>query len=147
MSIREAMGKDVMKDLAMLDSHLEASNKPSALISMKLESLRKGFNVGHCIYSREAPLPGNQAPGVDGVFDKRSKRSLGFSDADLERRFSDGGGNGGGKLMSEAEARRLIQAERKQHEEKQTGSGRSERPAKKKRKKSRSSSSSRSRSR
>ncbi|CAK0814768.1 unnamed protein product, partial [Prorocentrum cordatum] len=64
MSIREAMGKDVDKDLQLLDEHLAASNKPSALISMKLESLRKGFHVGHCIYSRET-LAGNQAHARD----------------------------------------------------------------------------------
>merc|ERR1712224_95368 len=117
MSMREAMGKDVEKDLNLLDEHLAASNKPSALVSMKLEALRKGFNVGHCIYSREAPLPGNQAPGVDGVFDKRSKRSLGFTDADLEQRFSQDGAGTGGKLMDEATVRRLMAADKKRHME------------------------------
>ena len=27
-----------------------------SLRGMKLETLRKGFNVGHCVYSREAAL-------------------------------------------------------------------------------------------
>ena len=36
MSMREAMGKDVEKDIVLLDEHLTASNKPSALVSMKL---------------------------------------------------------------------------------------------------------------
>lgn len=57
--MRECMGKDVEKDLGLLDEHLAASNAPSKLVSMKLETLRKGFNIGHCIYSRET-LPGNQ---------------------------------------------------------------------------------------
>eukprot|EP00913_Durusdinium_trenchii_P011610 g10904.t1 len=70
MSMREAMGKDVEKDIVLLDEHLTASNKPSALVSMKLESLRKGYNIGHCIYSRE-PVMGNTGPGVDGVVDKK----------------------------------------------------------------------------
>merc|ERR1719343_1446043 len=88
MSMREAMGKDVEKDLMLLDEHLTASNAPSKLVSMKLDSLRKGYGIGHCIYSRE-PMPGNQGPGVDGVFDKRGKRAPGFTDADLEKRFAE----------------------------------------------------------
>jgi len=101
MSMREAMGKDVEKDIQMLDEHLAASNKPSALISMKLDSLRKGFNIGHCIYSRE-PCLGNQGPGVDGVVEKKGKKVLGYSDSDLSQRFKEQGGGGGGQLMDEA---------------------------------------------
>merc|ERR1719163_2701876 len=41
MAMREAMGKDTDKDLKLLDEHLQASNAPSKLVSMKLESLRK----------------------------------------------------------------------------------------------------------
>merc|ERR1711972_393759 len=135
MSMREAMGKDVSKDLGMLDEHLAASNKPSALVSMKLDGLRKGFNIGHCIYSREAPLPGNQAPGVDGVFDKRSKRALGFTDADLERRFADESSRSGGALMDEATVRRLIAQERKQQQSREeTRRGKSEKASKSKKK-------------
>mmetsp|Transcript_100270 Transcript_100270/g.323544 ORF Transcript_100270/g.323544 Transcript_100270/m.323544 type:complete len:382 (-) Transcript_100270:17-1162(-) len=117
MSMREAMGKDVEKDLILLDEHLAASNAPSKLISMKLDSLRKGFNIGHCIYSRE-PMPGNQGPGVDGVFDKRGgKRTLGYTDADLDKRFAEQDvGSAGGQLMDEATVRRLMAAERQQHE-------------------------------
>lgn len=115
MAMREAMGKDVEKDIKMLDEHLQASNAPSKLISMKLESLRKGFPVGHCIYARE-PAIGVQGPGVDGVFDKREKRSLGYSDKDLEKRFSDKLGSGGGQLMDEATVRRLMAAERQQRD-------------------------------
>merc|ERR1712008_161158 len=94
-----------------------ASNAPSKLVSMKLDSLRKGYGIGHCIYSRE-PVPGNQGPGVDGVFDKRGgKRGLGYTDADLDRRFQESDfGRGGGQLMDEATVRRLLAAERKQHE-------------------------------
>lgn len=111
MSMREAMGKDVEKDIFLLDEHLTASNKPSALISMKLDSLRKGYNIGHCIYSRE-PVQGNTGPGVDGVVDKkRHVRVLGYTDADLNSRFAS---NDGGKeeLMDEATVRRLMAAEK-----------------------------------
>jgi len=119
MAMREAMGKDVEQDLHMLDEHLEASNAPSKLVSMKLDSLRKGYNVGHCVYSRET-VPGNQGPGVDGVFDKRGgKRGRGYTDADLDRRFQESEfGGGDGQLMDEATVRRLLAAERKQHEAK-----------------------------
>merc|ERR1712050_26138 len=110
-------GKDIEKDLHLLDEHLAASNAPSKLVSMKLESLRKGFNIGHCIYSRE-PMPGNQGPGVDGVFDKRERRPLGYTDADLDRRFAESDlGGGGGQLMDEATIRKMMAAERKKHEQ------------------------------
>merc|ERR1719210_2760176 len=116
MAMREAMGKNIERDIEQLDEHLQASNKPSALVSMKLESLRKGFNIGHCIYSRE-PMPGNQGPGVDGVFDKRGKRPLGFTDADLGKRFAEQDvSSGSGQLMDEATVLRMMKAERKQYE-------------------------------
>merc|ERR1719476_689504 len=117
MSMREAMGKDVDKDLFLLDEHLAASNAPSKLVSMKLDALRKGFNIGHCIYSRE-PMQGFQGPGVDGVFNKRTgSRPLGYTDADLDKRFAEQESScGGGQLMDEATVRRLMAAERKQHE-------------------------------
>lgn len=117
MAMREAMGKDVERDISMLDEHLSASNKPSALISMKLDSLRKGFNVGHCIYNRE-PVVGNVGPGVDGVVEKRGKgdKPLGYTDADLSRRFADPVGGGGGQLMDEATVRKMMAADRRRHQ-------------------------------
>merc|ERR1712137_990702 len=122
MAMREAMGKNVDKDLELLAEHLEASNKPSALVSMKLDSLRKGFNVGHCIYSREAPLPGNQAPGIEGVFDRRDKRrgrGMGYTDEELDRRFaSQAESTTSAQLMDEETARRMIAAERQEYEAK-----------------------------
>jgi len=150
MSMREAMGKDVDKDLKFLDAHLAASNKPSALVSMKLDSLRKGFPVGHCIYAREDPLPGNQAPGVDGVFDKRARRTLGYTDADLDKRFAEEASNSGGPgpLMDEATARRMINAERQQYEAQMESKARSRsRSIRQRRRKSRSHPRSASRSR
>lgn len=111
MSMREAMGKDVEKDIVLLDEHLTASNKPSALISMKLESLRKGYNIGHCIYSRE-PVMGNTGPGVDGVVDKkRHVKVLGYTDADLSSRFASSDGKSE-QLMDEATVRKLMAAEK-----------------------------------
>jgi len=112
MSMREAMGKDVDKDMQCMDEHLAASNAPSKLVSMKLEALRKGYNLGHCIYSREM-VPGNQGPGVDGVFDQKSKRPLGYTDADLDRRFAEQSRlSGGGQLMDEATVMKMMKAER-----------------------------------
>lgn len=111
MSMREAMGKDVEKDIVLLDEHLTASNKPSALVSMKLESLRKGYNIGHCIYSRE-PVMGNTGPGVDGVVDKkRHVKVLGYTDADLSSRFAASDGKSE-QLMDEATVRKLMAAEK-----------------------------------
>lgn len=111
MSMRDAMGKDVEKDIVLLDEHLTASNKPSALISMKLDSLRKGYNIGHCIYSRE-PVMGNTGPGVDGVVDKkRQVKVLGYTDADLSSRFASSDGKSE-QLMDEATVRKLMAAEK-----------------------------------
>merc|ERR1719356_2294445 len=119
-----------------LDEHLAASNAPSKLISMKLDSLRKGFNVGHCIYSRE-PVQGNQGPGVDGVFDQKRKRIVGYTDADLDIRFAhQESGSRGGQLMDEATVRKMMAAERKKHEESQLDIVKE--PSKKKEKRSRS---------
>lgn len=135
MAMREGMGKDVEKDLMMLDEHLVASNKPSALISMKLDSLRKGYSVGHCIYSRE-PVPGNQGPGVDGVVNKKGTgRLLGYTDADLDKRFSDSSlGGGSGQLMDEATIRKMMAEEKRKH----MAAREEERPKAKKKDKSRS---------
>jgi len=151
MAMREAMGKNVEKDLELLAEHLEASNKPSALISMKLGDLRRGLSVGHCIYSREPPLPGNTAPGIEGVFDKRRGRGMGYTDKDLEGRFATAAvdNTSGGSLMDEATAKRLIAAEREEFE---ASKGRSRTwsrscSPKKKRKSSRRRSKSRSKSR
>lgn len=119
MAMREGMGKDIDKDLFLLDEHLSASNAPSKLVSMKLDSLRKGYSLGHCIYSRE-PVQGNQGPGVDGVFDQKRKRVVGYSDADLDIRFAqqDRLNGTGGQLMDEETVRKMMAAERKQHEAK-----------------------------
>mmetsp|Transcript_31313 Transcript_31313/g.82972 ORF Transcript_31313/g.82972 Transcript_31313/m.82972 type:complete len:381 (-) Transcript_31313:22-1164(-) len=116
MSMREAMGKDVMKDLEHLDEHLAASNAPSKLVSMKLEALRKGFNIGHSIYSREV-VAGASGPGVDGVLSKKGPKSLGYSDADLDARFKDTQLSTGGQLMDEATIKKMMMAERKKHQQ------------------------------
>lgn len=135
MSMREAMGKDIATDLVLLDEHLQASNKPSALVSQKLESLRKGYNIGHSIYSREV-CTGNTGPGVDGVFDKRGKRSLGYSDADLDKRFQMEMGAGGGQLMDEATVRKMMAMERKEHEKQRVEEKEVKVPTKRKRSRS-----------
>merc|ERR1719231_1564662 len=113
MAMREAMGKDIERDLALLNEHLAASNKPSALVSQKLKSLREGYPIGHCIYSREV-MVGGSGPGVDGVFatqKDRGKRALGMSDADLARRFAQDEDRGSSApLMDEAAVRRMMAA-------------------------------------
>lgn len=58
---------------------------------------------------------------MDGVFNKREKRQLGYTDADLDKRFADQDrGLGGGQLMDEATVRRMMAAERRQHEAQQS---------------------------
>lgn len=77
----------------------------------RLDSLRKGYNIGHCIYSRE-PVMGNTGPGVDGVVDKkRQVKVLGYTDADLSSRFASSDGKSE-QLMDEATVRKLMAAEK-----------------------------------
>lgn len=78
---------------------------------LRLDSLRKGYNIGHCIYSRE-PVMGNTGPGVDGVVDKkRQHKVLGYTDADLSSRFASSDGKSE-QLMDEATVRKLMAAEK-----------------------------------
>lgn len=81
------------------------------LLQLRLDSLRKGYNIGHCIYSRE-PVMGNTGPGVDGVVDKkRQHKVLGYTDADLSSRFASSDGKSE-QLMDEATVRKLMAAEK-----------------------------------
>eukprot|EP00435_Cladocopium_sp_Y103_P019053 s1779_g4.t1 len=43
---RSRLGCDLVRDFQDLDEHLSASNKPSALVSMKLSELRSGRPIG-----------------------------------------------------------------------------------------------------
>merc|ERR1711920_532091 len=130
-AVREGMRKDIAKDLEQLDEHLQASNAPSKLVSMKLDSLRKGFPVGHCVYARE-PVVGGAAPGVDGVFDKKDKRKAGYSDIDLMKRFSDDTEKigGGGVLMDEATIKKLMAADREKHDKEVNASSKKKKASK-----------------
>lgn len=47
---RSRLGCDLNRDFQDLDEHLSASNKPSALVSMKLSELRSGRPIGPCKY-------------------------------------------------------------------------------------------------
>merc|ERR1719183_2949659 len=47
---RERLGCDLQKDVQDFGEHLGASNKPSALVSMKLAELRAGKPIGECKY-------------------------------------------------------------------------------------------------
>ncbi|CAE7374151.1 SRSF3 [Symbiodinium pilosum] len=47
---RSRLGCDLVRDFQDLDEHLSASNKPSALVSMKLSELRSGRPIGPCKY-------------------------------------------------------------------------------------------------
>lgn len=66
---RARLGCDIDKDLDELDAHLAASNKPSALVSMKLAELRSGRPIGPCKYhgSRGGSAPEGTLQGSDGV--------------------------------------------------------------------------------
>mmetsp|Transcript_101130 Transcript_101130/g.326416 ORF Transcript_101130/g.326416 Transcript_101130/m.326416 type:complete len:448 (+) Transcript_101130:123-1466(+) len=48
---RSRLGCDLSRDFEELNEHLAASNKPSALVSMKLADLRAGRAIGPCKYA------------------------------------------------------------------------------------------------
>mmetsp|Transcript_32101 Transcript_32101/g.90320 ORF Transcript_32101/g.90320 Transcript_32101/m.90320 type:complete len:295 (-) Transcript_32101:110-994(-) len=48
---RVRLGCDLERDVAELSQHLASSNKPSALVSMKLAELRTGQPIGPCKYN------------------------------------------------------------------------------------------------
>ncbi|CAJ1397726.1 unnamed protein product [Effrenium voratum] len=48
---RSRLGCDLVRDFQDLDEHLTASNKPSALVSMKLSELRSGRPIGRVLLS------------------------------------------------------------------------------------------------
>eukprot|EP00930_Biecheleria_cincta_P049382 TRINITY_DN3459_c0_g1_i2.p1 TRINITY_DN3459_c0_g1~~TRINITY_DN3459_c0_g1_i2.p1 ORF type:complete len:744 (-),score=154.60 TRINITY_DN3459_c0_g1_i2:409-2562(-) len=60
---RQRLGCDLKKDFAEWDTHLAASNKPSALVSMKLAELRSGQPIGPCRF-RKAPQQSRPLPDV-----------------------------------------------------------------------------------
>merc|ERR1719429_929275 len=50
-SERARLGCDINRDITELGEHLAVSNKPSALVSMKLADLRAGRSIGPCKYN------------------------------------------------------------------------------------------------
>merc|ERR1719188_1009259 len=48
---RARLGCDLTRDFSEFSQHLAASNKPSALVSMKLAELRTGQPIGPCKYN------------------------------------------------------------------------------------------------
>lgn len=58
---RARFGCDLAKDCEELNGHLAASNKPSALVSMKLADLRSGRPIGPCKFR------GGSKPGALGL--------------------------------------------------------------------------------
>merc|ERR1712232_450821 len=70
---REAMGKDVKRDLECLATYLENSNKPSALVSMKLASLGNGDSIGPCAHARKKAEQQQKGFGAVRKFRGRSR--------------------------------------------------------------------------
>lgn len=68
---RARLGCDLSRDLAELGEHLAASNKPSALVSMKLSDLRAGRPIGPCKYAGGCPRACAPSPLVAAVADAR----------------------------------------------------------------------------
>eukprot|EP00927_Polykrikos_kofoidii_P056047 TRINITY_DN50230_c0_g1_i1.p1 TRINITY_DN50230_c0_g1~~TRINITY_DN50230_c0_g1_i1.p1 ORF type:complete len:359 (-),score=60.09 TRINITY_DN50230_c0_g1_i1:93-1169(-) len=95
---RVRMGCDLNRDIAELTGHLEASNKPSALVSMKLAELRSGQPIGPCKYRSgkdEKPTSKSHEGGGSRGGSIEEGRSTRGGDRGSGRR-GEGGGNRGG---------------------------------------------------
>jgi len=72
---RSRRGCNLDLDIKQLSEHLAASNKPSALVCMKLADLREGKPIGPCKYSREAELRDSRRPGDEDASGRARRRS------------------------------------------------------------------------
>mmetsp|Transcript_26652 Transcript_26652/g.58564 ORF Transcript_26652/g.58564 Transcript_26652/m.58564 type:complete len:295 (-) Transcript_26652:83-967(-) len=71
---RVRMGCDLNRDISELSDHLGASNKPSALVSMKLAELRSGQPIGPCKYNKGGRSDGISEDGGSHVSRSRGDR-------------------------------------------------------------------------
>lgn len=148
MAIRERDHKTNIKmDLQVLGIHLQNSNAPSKLVSMRLKDIRSGYALGHCVYMKEElTQPADQGgPSVDGKRPKKLDRS-GYSDQELQKRFG-AESSRGGAMMTEEQARNFQKSMRKEAERKKSRSRSRSRGRKRSRSRRRSRSRSRSRGR
>lgn len=92
---RARLGCDLNRDFEELSEHLAASNKPSALVSMRLADLRAGRTIGPCKYSGgrrgtgmcESDEPYQHHPPRNGAHEIRSSGDgHGRDEAHRERR-------------------------------------------------------------
>jgi hypothetical protein len=135
---RARFGCDLAKDCEELNAHLAASNKPSALVSMKLADLRSGRPIGPCKFRGGAPKPGALGLRLDrdgaenGLSGREEELSKGCQ-ADTASR-GDGASLGGG--ASKESGRRSRSRERSKSKRKASASRRRSRRRKKKRSRS-----------
>eukprot|EP00933_Yihiella_yeosuensis_P048071 TRINITY_DN4408_c0_g1_i4.p1 TRINITY_DN4408_c0_g1~~TRINITY_DN4408_c0_g1_i4.p1 ORF type:complete len:326 (+),score=38.37 TRINITY_DN4408_c0_g1_i4:171-1148(+) len=101
---RSRLGCDLNRDFQDLSEHLAASNKPSALVSMKLAELRSGRTIGPCKYNGARRQIGDAIPadyqddrrdsgrGRDRGYRERGDRDRGDRDhrSDRDRGDRDG---------------------------------------------------------
>mmetsp|Transcript_125288 Transcript_125288/g.279522 ORF Transcript_125288/g.279522 Transcript_125288/m.279522 type:complete len:308 (-) Transcript_125288:243-1166(-) len=114
-SERARLGCDLNRDIMELSQHLAASNKPSALVSMKLAELRTGQPIGPCKYGKgsgKGGRPGDER-GSDRGEEGRSRRDGDRRDGDRrdgDRR--DGDRRDGDRRDGERRERREDRSER-----------------------------------
>lgn len=112
---RARLGCDMNRDIEEISEHLAASNKPSALVSMKLAELRTGQPIGPCKYvqpgskaaiaaaaaarSRPPPSAGDRGGSRSEDMRHRERRERGPGEASRERvgRSCDDGEEKGGR--------------------------------------------------
>jgi len=99
MATREMVhGCDVDKDLEQLNQHMAASNKPSALVCMKLRHLSSGAPVGHCTFGgddagQKRSAGGDEDAGFDSMISPAMRGvpqygARDWTDSALEQRLS-----------------------------------------------------------
>lgn len=109
-SERSRLGCDINRDLADLGDHLAASNKPSALVSMKLADLRAGKPIGPCRYTGSSRDKGG-GPGP-GTFAAAEAGWSGQLHRECGERGSERGSERGADRGAERGAERLRRSDR-----------------------------------
>jgi len=93
---RSRLGCDLVRDFQELDEHLAASNKPSALVSMKLAELRSGRTIGPCRYKGGGRRQiGEELPVEDTIASRAHGREA-YDSSVYFGEVGDGRGGGGG---------------------------------------------------
>lgn len=117
---RSRVGCDLTKDFEELDQHLGASNKPSALVSMKLADLRSGKDIGPCKFNASAARKADAVPQGRRHEGREARELREFL---LETEPLQAGGGGLGSAQEERSSRGGATAGNRERRDRRDSSG------------------------